>query len=226
MEEQQYDDNLLKIECFFYGENAKKVKYRLSRKNQNSHFSFIEMEGQVEETLSEKTLSDDEFDPNQFLDECEDEDNTDVWDLVSQVSGFSGTSTSGGTSSSVWIYFDRNPANAPGYNVCKKCSKKYKVTTSVSSLRKHLQAHQLKAPTRTEKSEKKINTPFSKQEQKEHDNYLVQWLIQDLQPFIVVDNPSFRAFINSLCSRYAIPDRHKAKGKLIFRCTFFFNNNI
>jgi len=84
----------------------------------------------------------------------------------------------------------------------------------VTSLRKHLKTHQLNAPTRAEKSEKKHKIPFSKREQEEHDKYLVNWLIRDLQPFTIVDDPSFREFVNFLCSRYAIPDRHKAKGKI------------
>src|SRR5271170_282592 len=126
------------------------------------------------------------------------------WDSVSQIEGFSETSPSmalaDSISSSVWIYFEKSPTHAPDYNICKKCSKQYKLLTSMTSLRKHLRIHQLTAPTRTEKIEKKINNPFNKQEQKEHDKYLVQWLIRDLQPFTVIDDPSFRAFVNSLCS--------------------------
>jgi len=169
------------------------------------------MEEQAEETISEKTLSDDEFDLNQFVDE----DDGNEWDLASQVSGISETSISTDLSiSSVWMYFDRNPEFAPDYNVCRICSKKYKQSTSVTTLRKHLQEHQLKAPTRAERKGKTSNNPLSKKEQNEYDKYLVQWLIRDLQPFTVVDDPSFRAFVNSLCPRYVIPDRHKAKGKL------------
>jgi BED zinc finger. len=178
------------------------------------------MEEQVEETLSEKTLSGEEFIPDDI---CEYEDDGDEWESVSQISGTSTSTDLSGSGSSVWIYFDKNPAHAPGFSVCKNCSKKYKLTTSVTSLRKHLQTHQLNAPTRTEKSVKKYNDPFSKREQKEHDKYLVQWLIRDLQPFTVVDNLSFRAFVNFLCSRYVIPDRHKAKGKIDL---FFYNTVI
>lgn len=166
-----------------------------------------------EENLSEKTLSDDEFNPNQLVDISEDEE--DEWESVSQVSGASTSTALSEGSSSVWMYFDRDPVDAPGYNVCKNCSKKYKLSTSVSSLRKHLRTHQLNAPTRAEKREKKTDNPLSKREQAEYDKYLIQWLIQDLQPFTVVDNPSFKTFVNILCSRYVIPDRHKAKGNYI-----------
>jgi hypothetical protein len=95
-------------------------------------FSFTEMEEQAEETISEKTLSDEEFDPNQIVDE----DDENEWDSASQVSaGISETSTSTDILiSSVWLYFDRNPEFVPDYNVCKTCSKKYKRSTSVTTL--------------------------------------------------------------------------------------------
>ena len=64
---------------------------------------------------------------------------------------------------------------------------------------KHLKVHQLKVPTRRKESEKKSNLM--------NDIYLIQWLIQDLQPFTIVDSP-FRNFINFFGPRYAIPDRH------------------
>ena len=184
---------------------------------------------------SEKTLSDEEFVPNQF-DDDDDDDNDDGWDInleeeinlisfdeeispsesASQISGASSTSTAPSNntiSSTVWLYFDKNPAHTPGYNVCKRCSKKYQLSSSVSTLRKHLKTHQLKAPTKAQNLEQKNECAFDKDEQEEHDKYLVRWLIQDLQPFTVVENPFFRAFVNFLCSRYDIPNRHKAKGK-------------
>ena len=87
-------------------------------------------------------------------------------------------------------------------------------------MRKHLQGHKLNAPTRTEKKNKKSD-PLSKKEQKEHDEYLVQWLIRNLQPFTVIDDLSFRAFVNYLRSTYVIPDRHRAKGEIDL---FFFDD--
>lgn len=181
------------------------------------------MAKQTEDTLSERTMSDEESDSNKSVDEDADE-----WDSVSQdrdanewdsVSGASETSTTD-FSSSVWIYFDKNPAYAPGYNVCKTCSKKYSPSTSVTVLRNHLQGHQLKAPTRVEKKGKKCDN-ISKKDQGECDKYLVQWLIRNLQPFTVVDDLSFRAFVNYLRSTYVIPDRHRAKGEIDL---FFFDD--
>ena len=86
------------------------------------------MEEQAEEILSEETISDEDFDPIN-------EDDGDEWDSVSQISGISEISISSNLSSSVWMYFDKNPAYAPDYNVCRSCSKKYQQSTSVSTLR-------------------------------------------------------------------------------------------
>lgn len=127
----------------------------------------------AEETLSERTLSDEESDPNKFVDD--DNEDADEWDSVSQVSQNKSVDDDNGDadewdlvsqvlgaceiidlSSSVWIYFDKNPVYAPGYNVCKTCSKKYSPSTSVTVLRNHLQGHQLKAPTRAEKRGKNL----------------------------------------------------------------------
>jgi len=75
----------------------------------------------------------------------------------------------------VWEYFNRNPLNLPGYNVCKKYSTKYKVSTGVSTLQKHLQKHKLNVPIKKQEILViKRTDPFNKQEQEEHDNYLIK----------------------------------------------------
>jgi len=48
------------------------------------------------------------------------------------------SSTSSLTSNPLWKYYNRNPSDAQGYNVCKNCSIKYKITTGTSTLCKHL----------------------------------------------------------------------------------------
>jgi hypothetical protein len=176
------------------------------------------MERQVEGTSSEEVLSESTISDEEFVGNDDDE-----WDSVSQFSvASSETTASSNSSSSVWLYFDKSPDHAPDYNVCKKCSKQYMQATSVTVLRKHLRSHEINVPTRTEKKDNKSEKPLSKKEQKEHDKYLVQWLIRNLQPFTVVDDPSFRDFINNLCSRYVLPDRHKAKGN---KTNLFFDDN-
>jgi len=133
---------------------AKSIIYRLSRKNSHdlSQPCFFPIE--MEEIDSEKTISDDEFDPNQFEHMHDDDgDNDDGWEInlddevnlinldeeinpsesASQVSGAStSTASSNNTNSAVWLYFDKNLDHTPGYNICKICSKKYQRSTKKS----------------------------------------------------------------------------------------------
>lgn len=98
------------------------------------------MEEHAEGALSENTLSSEEFDPNQL-----EEDNGDVrfQELVPQRLFQEAVVAYGYILTRIQFY-------AQGYNVCKECSKKYKLTSSVTTLRKHLQTHQVNAPVRNE----------------------------------------------------------------------------
>ena len=111
------------------------------------------------------------------------------------------------------MYFDKNPPYASGYNICKKCNKKFKVTTGVSTLRTHLKTHQLKVLIRKQTVVTKQKNPFDEEEQNQHHEYLIQWLVCNLQPFNIVDDYYFREFLKFFCPRYIILDRHKVKGK-------------
>jgi len=114
----------------------------------------------------------------------------------------------------VWEYFDKEPFDAPVHNVCKTCSFKYKLTTGISTLRKHLKDnHQIVVPTRNTRKQTPITEvkPFNQQEQAEHTEYLIRWLICDLQPFTTVDNVYFREFIKHFCPQYTIPRRQQVK---------------
>ena len=170
------------------------------------------------ETLSERTLSGGELNTDQLEPEGEWVDDIIPDESISQVtrdteltnSEISASTIAGST---VWLYFDKNPSHASGYNVCKKCNKKFKATTSVTTLRTHLKTHQLKAPTRKQTVVTKQKNPFDEEEQNRHNEYLIQWLVCDLQPFTVVDNYYFREFLKFFCPRYILPNRHKVKGK-------------
>lgn len=112
-----------------------------------------------EEIFSEKTLSDEESNHDRL-------ENIDLWEdevrpdeSVSQVinntdsevnanSKMNTSDTSNFKGSTVWLYFDKSQIYASGYNVCKRCTKRFKVSTSVTVLRAHLTTHQSKAPTR------------------------------------------------------------------------------
>ena len=102
------------------------------------------MEEEIE-TLSEKTLSDDNS--NQLEPEGEWVDDIIPDESVSQVAGDNELNSeiiaSDISGSTVWLYFDKSPLYALGYNICKKCNKKFKVTTGVTTLRTHLKTHQL-----------------------------------------------------------------------------------
>ncbi|GBC10039.1 hypothetical protein RclHR1_00930017 [Rhizophagus clarus] len=131
---------------------------------------------------SDRTLSGEEVDFNQleYITEPEKgwEDTINPNESVSQVLNKnsevdSEASTLSG--SSVWLFFDKNPDSAPGYNVCKECSAKYKLSSSVTTLRKHLEKHRFKVPTKKQVVETKKKEPFKEDEQKKHDEYLVRW---------------------------------------------------
>lgn len=171
------------------------------------------MESEEEIISVETILSDEGYDFEYAdLDNREWEDDINPNESVSQISQDS-ESSSLISGSSVWLYFDKNPTYAQGFNVCKRCATRYKLSTSVSTLRKHLEKHQLKVPIKKHKViGVKNQDPFEKEQQKEHDNHLIQWLICDLQPFTIVENYYFRKFVNFFCPRYIIPDRHKVKG--------------
>ncbi|GES85576.1 zinc finger BED domain-containing protein RICESLEEPER 2-like [Rhizophagus clarus] len=179
------------------------------------------MEEIEKELLSEETVisDDDEYNLEYFNNREYINFNNQEWDYdinpnesISQIFQGSETSSLVGAST-VWLYFDKNPPSAPGFNVCKRCSFKYKSTTSVTTLRRHLEKHQINVPTKkyTKVVENKNQDPFEKNQQEEHDNCLIQWLICDLQPFIIVENYYFKKFINFFCPRYTIPNRHKVK---------------
>ena len=135
------------------------------------------MEEQANETFSERTVSDGDEELNheyaEFNEDWEDVIAINPDDSASQISRLDSEALST-TGSSVWAYFDKNPPGAQGFNVCKKCSTRYKLSTSVTILRNHLKKHQLKVPTKKLKSIVKKKDPFDKEEQKKHDNYLVQ----------------------------------------------------
>ncbi|CAI2177451.1 647_t:CDS:2 [Funneliformis geosporum] len=51
-------------------------------------------------------------------------------------------------SSTVWNFFDKNTVKNPGFPVCQNCKATFESKTSTSSLRCHLDSHQIVAPKR------------------------------------------------------------------------------
>ena len=149
------------------------------------------------------SLSDEEFVPDQEDLVLEGEEFDEEWEDVldpdesaSQLSRMnigSDTDTSDITTtlgSAVWQHFDKNPSYVPGYNICKICFNRYRITTSVSTLQKHLSRHRLSVPKKKHVLIEKRD-PFDEEQQQIHNKYLTDWLICDLQPFTVVENPLF-----------------------------------
>jgi hypothetical protein len=146
----------------------------------------------MEEAASDKTITGEEFDLDQTFPEDEWEDvipdefasqvtrNT-VSETITSTSNESDSTIIGSpVGSTVWMYFDKNPSYASGYNVCKKCAKRFRMITSVTTLRSHLKMHQLKAPTRKQTVIIKKKNLFDEEEQSKHDEFLVQWLVGNL----------------------------------------------
>ncbi|GBB85713.1 hypothetical protein RclHR1_01220009 [Rhizophagus clarus] len=100
------------------------------------------MEEIEKELLSEETVisDDDEYNLEYFNNREYINFDNQEWDYdinpnesISQIFQGSETSSLVGAST-VWLYFDKNPPSAPGFNVCKRCSFKYKLTTSTQNL--------------------------------------------------------------------------------------------
>src|SRR5579859_4695197 len=110
-------------------------------KNIIKKFSFlflVKMDEYTEDTSFEKTLSDEDFNPNELEPDTYDDNE---WEEINQLnrigqidlgsddSASQISSTLSKNSSTVWLHFVKNPTHAQGYNICKECSKKYSVTT-------------------------------------------------------------------------------------------------
>ncbi len=102
-----------------------------------------------QESPDEQEINDDKQevnDDNDIWDDIDniDENNMDI-DNIDSMNNTKPDEFNNNQSSSVWAHFNKNLPDALGYNVCKRCPKKYRLSTEVSSLRKHLKKHQLKA---------------------------------------------------------------------------------
>ncbi|GBB85714.1 hypothetical protein RclHR1_01220010 [Rhizophagus clarus] len=142
------------------------------------------MEEIEKELLSEETvISDDDeynleyFNNKEYINFDNQEWNYDINPNESINQIFQGSETSSLVGeSTVWLYFNKDPPSPPGFNICKRCSFKYKLTTSVTTLRRYLEKHQINVPTKkyTKVVKNKNQDPFEKKQQEEHDNCLIQ----------------------------------------------------
>ncbi|CAG8550431.1 6021_t:CDS:2 [Cetraspora pellucida] len=121
--------------------------------------------------------------------------------------------------SAIWPHFDTNTNTHPGVPVCRQCDTVFSSTTGVSTLRRHLNSHNISAPARRQTtlpfSRIPRTDPYNEEEQKKRDKKLITWVIADQQPFTVVENQYFNDFIKFLDPRYITPTRQAAKKMII-----------
>jgi hypothetical protein len=120
--------------------------------------------------------------------------------------------------SPAWKYFNDKTSQYPGRPVCCKCQKVIGKDTGISTLKRpHSSAHKIMIENvkNTLKTQSVLNfkriDPWPEKEKNERDNAMVEWIIGDAQPFRTVENLQFRKMINTLDSRYQVPDKNGIK---------------
>jgi hypothetical protein len=117
--------------------------------------------------------------------------------------------------SDVWEYFRKikNDNITISFN-CKLCEAEYGVSTSTTTLRRHLiNIHSSTYMQHNQQQPKQISS-YTFSEQMHITINLLRWLIVGLQPFNIVEQAEFQQFIHSLDPRYVIPCRQTIKENL------------
>ena len=117
--------------------------------------------------------------------------------------------------SSLWNYIDYETKDHPGIPVCKKCNEVFSKKSGNSTLERHLSnKHGIVIPkVRSNQTvlNFKCTTPWPIKEKSERDHSVVIWIIDNQQPFNVVENKKFIEMMNVFDPRYRVPDRHQIK---------------
>src|SRR2546423_12678734 len=116
--------------------------------------------------------------------------------------------------SDVWEYFQKiqDEDNTIILSInCQLCEAEYGVSTSTTTLRRHLTGVHSSVYT---SNKQKQAPPYTLAEQKHITVNLAQWISVDLQPFSVVERVEFQQFILTLNSRYTIPCRQTIKQEI------------
>ncbi|CAG8508487.1 14691_t:CDS:1 [Cetraspora pellucida] len=88
---------------------------------------------------------------------------------------------------------------------CKYCTIKYAPSTSTGTLKEHIKKNHSDIYNQNAKTEL---VPYNREEQLEHNKYLITWIITSLQPFSVTEEKSFVEMLNKFNSRYKVPTRY------------------
>jgi|SRR6266542_4102675 len=109
--------------------------------------------------------------------------------------------------SNVWQYVNKDD---PNNRYCLICNFTFSPKTSSSSIRDHLHRHNLLLD-----GKKTQNKSHPKKEQAERLILLVQWIIQNMQPFSIVENISFRNLLNKLDPLFVILKHQTIHNKIL-----------
>ncbi|CAB5213586.1 unnamed protein product [Rhizophagus irregularis] len=136
------------------------------------------------------------------------------------------------TPSTVWQHYEKVDDNGVHvYTKCKYCDKRYSKNCSTTTLNDHWKKKHLKIqPGGVGSIEAAFNNASNTQSQAEDHadilDKLVNWVIDDCQPFKVVDGVLFREFIASLNSKFRVPSRQTLRNKIDNKYTHYKNNII
>lgn len=136
------------------------------------------------------------------------------------------------TPSTVWQHYEKVDDNGVHvYTKCKYCDKRYSKNCSTTTLNDHWKRKHLKIqPGGVGSIEAAFNNASNTQSQAEDHadilDKLVNWVIDDCQPFKVVDGVLFREFIASLNSKFRVPSRQTLRNKIDNKYTHYKNNII
>jgi hypothetical protein len=117
------------------------------------------------------------------------------------------------------LYSHYDDTSIDGF-ICKYCKTHLKGSNSTSRLRTHLEGHGVivaskqRPMTQTTLNMRRLD-PHPAQTQKQLENDLVTWIVQEQQPFRTVENIHFRHFINNLDSRFKVPTRQSIKSSIM-----------
>lgn len=118
--------------------------------------------------------------------------------------------------SSTWNYFK---LHSSGKKICKSCSKEYGIKTGISTLKKHLYYKHNITINNIKNIQSTLNfsrvDPWPISEKQARDKVIIDWIISDLQPFQVVENPYFIRIFKKFDPRYQVPNRQNLKNMVV-----------
>jgi hypothetical protein len=114
--------------------------------------------------------------------------------------------------SDVWEFFEkvRNDDNITISFECQLCEATYGISTSTTTLRRHLLNIHNSVYISNNSQPKQI-TPYTLAKQSHITTKLAEWITVDLQPFSTIEQAEFKQFIYTLDPRYVLPCRQTIK---------------